>query len=105
VCHYCGCRDFPLIGRLSADHVAIAEQAGLLRRAVVAGRNDAGVLTAVDRRAPHWPPVLDALDRLRRHIGKEEHGLFPAVVVTLLIEEWDAVTAPQSPHAGAEHRR
>jgi hypothetical protein len=24
VCNYCGCRDFPLIGRLSAEHEEIA---------------------------------------------------------------------------------
>ena len=30
MCNYCGCRDFPLIGRFSAEHVRIGEVARTL---------------------------------------------------------------------------
>ncbi|GGM66634.1 hypothetical protein GCM10011608_59930 [Micromonospora sonchi] len=52
-----------------------------------------GVLGQVDRAAPDWPAVLAALDRLRRHIDNEEHGLFPAAVITLPIPAWDRLTS------------
>ncbi|MGB2571659.1 hemerythrin domain-containing protein [Micromonospora citrea] len=144
MCNYCGCREFPLIGRLSAEHEAIANAAGRLRTAVQGGAADTldalddllallmphtateegglfaelraegsmaeavrqlcaehddihGVLGGVDRSAPDWPPVLAALDRLHRHIDNEEHGLFPAAVITLPIPAWDRIT----PTAGA----
>ena len=63
MCNYCGCRDFPLIGRLSAEHEAIANAAGRLRTAVLAG--DEAL------------PALDALlDLLLPHTDVEERGLF-----------------------------
>ncbi|MFI1196443.1 hemerythrin domain-containing protein [Micromonospora sp. NPDC020750] len=139
MCNYCGCREFPLVGQLSAEHEAIANAAGRLRVAVRAGGDDAlpaldalvalllphttteedglfaelraegslaeavaklcaehddihGVLGGVDRTAPDWPAVLAALDRLHRHIDNEEHGLFPAAVITLPISAWDRIT-------------
>ena len=139
MCNYCGCREFPLIGRLSAEHEAIANAAGRLRTAVQAGGADAlvalddllallmphtateeeglfvelraegslaeavaklcaehddihGVLGGVDRADPDWPGVLAALDRLHRHIDNEEHGLFPAAVISLPIPAWDRIT-------------
>jgi hypothetical protein len=58
-----------------------------------AGHDDIhGVLSAASRSAPNWAAVLAALDRLRRHIDNEEHGLFPAAVIALPIEAWDRVT-------------
>ncbi|GIJ23011.1 hemerythrin domain-containing protein [Micromonospora lutea] len=54
-----------------------------------------GVLGTLDRTAPDWPEVLAALDRLRRHIDNEEHGLFPAAVIALPIPAWDRLTSPQ----------
>lgn len=139
MCNYCGCRDFPLIAALTAEHEAITNAAGRLRRAITHGEGDPvaalddllallvphtsseetglfaevraegslteavdrlcaehadihGVLGAVDRSAPHWPPVLAALDWLHRHIDNEEHGLFPAAVVALPIDAWDRIT-------------
>ncbi|TYB35447.1 hemerythrin domain-containing protein [Micromonospora sp. AP08] len=84
MCNYCGCRQFPLIGRLSAEHEAITD---------AAEHDDIhGVLGAVDRTAPDWPPVLAALDRLHRHVDNEEHGLFPAAVIALPIPAWDRIT-------------
>jgi hemerythrin-like domain-containing protein len=139
VCNYCGCRQFPLIGRLTTEHEAIANAAGRLRDAVTKGGDDPlvlldelldlllphtateedglftelraegslvdavdqlcaehkdihGVLAGVDRSAPDWPAVLAALQRLRRHIDNEEHGLFPAAVIALPIPAWDRLT-------------
>ncbi|MEU1392307.1 MULTISPECIES: hemerythrin domain-containing protein [unclassified Nonomuraea] len=145
MCNYCGCREFPLIGRLSQEHWDIQECAGALRRAVGELRHgDAvalladlmarlvphtdteerglfaelraegslaeevarlcaehadihGVLGAIDPAAPDWPAVLDALDRLHRHIDHEEHGLFPAAVIMLPLATWDRITPGQSP--------
>ncbi|GIJ22526.1 hemerythrin domain-containing protein [Micromonospora lutea] len=51
-----------------------------------------GVLGALDRAAPDWPEVLAALDRLRRHIDNEEHGLFPAAVIALPMPAWNRLT-------------
>ena len=64
MCNYCGCREFPLIGRLSAEHEAIANAAGRLRTAASGGGDD---------------PVaaLDALVALLMpHTATEEDGLF-----------------------------
>jgi hypothetical protein len=138
MCNYCGCREFPLIARLTEEHEAISNAAGRLRRAItdkqaepVAALDELlyllmphtgaeetglflelrtegslteavdklcaehadihGVLAAVDRAAPDWPPVLAALDRLHRHIDNEEHGLFPAAVIALPMEAWDRI--------------
>jgi hypothetical protein len=65
-----------------------------------------GVLGVVDRSAPDWPPVLDALERLYRHIDNEEHGLFPASVVALPMDAWDRVTlnVPSVPSPSTEGR-
>ncbi|TDC69380.1 hemerythrin domain-containing protein [Actinomadura sp. GC306] len=65
MCNYCGCRDFPLIGRLSREHVEIEEAAGELRRAIGQGRYGDAV------------PLLDELlGLLTPHTGTEESGLF-----------------------------
>jgi hypothetical protein len=144
MCNYCGCREFPLIGRLSQEHWDIKECAGALRRAIHEGRHGEatalldellaqlvphtaaeesglfaelraegsladeverlcaehtdihGVLGAIDRTAPDWPAVLEALDRLHQHIDHEEHGLFPAAVIMLPFAAWDHITPEQS---------
>ncbi|GIH81267.1 hemerythrin domain-containing protein [Planobispora longispora] len=147
MCNYCGCRDFPLIGRLSEEHWQIEETAGALRRAInddrcgeatslldellarllphtateenglfaelraegslteavdrLCAEHDEihGVFGAIDRTAPDWTAVLEALTKLHRHIDSEEHGLFPASVIMLSIEAWDRIT-PQQPAVG-----
>ncbi|WP_406045631.1 hemerythrin domain-containing protein [Micromonospora sp. NBC_00898] len=64
MCNYCGCREFPLVGRLTAEHEAIANAAGRLRTAVRAGGADA-------------LPALDTLVALLiPHTTVEEQGLF-----------------------------
>ncbi|MET7396262.1 hemerythrin domain-containing protein [Dactylosporangium sp. NPDC005572] len=64
MCNYCGCRDFPLIARLTDEHEAIADAAGRLRRAVSHGTADPA--TALD----------DLLALLGPHTATEETGLF-----------------------------
>ncbi|GAA1764674.1 hemerythrin domain-containing protein [Luedemannella helvata] len=67
MCNYCGCREFPLIGRLSDEHEAIENAAGRLRRSIEA--------SGADRL-----PALDALMALLLpHTATEEQGLFAAV--------------------------
>jgi hypothetical protein len=62
-----------------------------------------GVLGGIDRAAPDWPA---ALDRLRRHIDNEEHGLFPAAVIALPIRPGTAsprpalISGPSAPISG-----
>lgn len=65
MCNYCGCREFPLIGRLSEEHGTIAETAGDLRRAIEAGRE-------TDARRF----LDDLLGLLMPHTITEETGLF-----------------------------
>jgi hypothetical protein len=63
MCNYCGCRDFPLIARLTAEHETIADAAGRLRDAI-SGGGDA-------------PARLDdLLALLLPHTSTEETGLF-----------------------------
>jgi Hemerythrin HHE cation binding domain len=64
VCNYCGCRDFPLIGRLTAEHEAIANAAGRLRDAITKGRGEPLLL------------LDELLTLLRPHTAAEEDGLF-----------------------------
>ncbi|KAB8189195.1 hemerythrin domain-containing protein [Nonomuraea phyllanthi] len=65
MCNYCGCRDFPLIGRLSQEHWDILECSGALRRAI--GEQQYGDAMA----------LLDELSaRLLPHTATEENGLF-----------------------------
>lgn len=64
MCNYCGCRDFPLVGRLTREHEAIGDAAGLLREAVLAGATDAPTR------------LRELLALLGPHTATEEDGLF-----------------------------
>lgn len=64
MCNYCGCRDFPLIAELTAEHEAIGNAAGRLRTAITTGADDR--LARLD--------ALLAL--LMPHTSTEEAGLF-----------------------------
>lgn len=126
-----------MIGRLSAEHVAIINGTGALRRAALAGDGDA-TATAADeltsllgshtddeerglfaelRLHPEFTHHVDVLCEehreidahlarvrkgdlagvaaletlLRRHIDKEENGLFPAAAVALDGEAFDRI--------------
>ena len=65
MCSYCGCRAFPLVARLTAEHFEIAETAGSLRRAIRAGEQVAAVEL-----------VRELVGLLVPHTTTEERGLF-----------------------------
>ena len=139
MCHYCGCRDIPLIRDYIAEHERATNLGGDAVRALDRGelteatallramaaelrshwQGEENGLFAVMRRdelfAEHIGPLvnehreletlLDACDltkpsdqarvrtavfELHEHIAKEEDGLFPASLVTLSGDEWDA---------------
>lgn len=64
MCNYCGCRDFPLVAQLTAEHEAIANTSGRLRRAITHGEGDP--IAGLD----------DLLALLLPHTSTEETGLF-----------------------------
>jgi|SRR5690606_4288571 len=65
MCEHCGCRQFPVVGRLSEDHLRIHELSGRLRRAIRAGDDGA---------ARGW--LTELTDLLVPHVATEESGLF-----------------------------
>ena len=86
MCDHCGCRAFPPITELTADHETILRLAWRLAEASpAAGQPEAGVR-------------LDLLELLDRHVAKEETGLYPALVAT------GAVSADEVSGLEAEHR-
>jgi len=64
MCNYCGCRSFPLIAQLSAEHERIANASGRLRRAITHQEGDP--FTALE----------ELLALLKPHTSTEETGLF-----------------------------
>lgn len=136
MCSYCGCESITVIGRFMAEHEAVIDACGDLRRACSGGplgmTSAARRLTALLR--PHTAAeeaglfallgedpefrdhvatlcdehqaLEDALAAvatgdvarmpafelaLRRHIDREENGLFPAAAVRFAGPEWDQV--------------
>lgn len=73
MCEYCGCRDIPLIGRLTNEHYEAVNLMGALRDAIAAGDADTVARAAKDMG-----------DELFPHNDSEESGLF----VELLKEEY-----------------
>jgi iron-sulfur cluster repair protein YtfE (RIC family) len=139
MCHYCGCREIPLIRDYIAEHERATNLGGDAVRAIDRGelteatallramaaelrshwQGEENGLFAVMRRdelfAEHIGPLvnehrelealLGAVDltnpsdqarvrsaffELHEHIAKEEDGLFPASLVALTGDEWDA---------------
>lgn len=135
MCSYCGCRDIPLIARLTAEHNHIIDVSAGLRTAADLGdaaavantaaligellrphtdAEEIGLFAELRRDATFTAPInalceehhlindeLDALARgdvsrvspllglLRRHIEKEELGVFPAALASLDDEQWE----------------
>lgn len=86
MCDHCGCRAFPPIAELTADHETILDLAWTLAEAPRAGGHPD---PAVER---------DLLALLDRHVAKEETGLYPALVAT------GAVSVDEVSDLEAEHR-
>ncbi len=66
MCTYCGCESIEVIGRFMAEHTAIINAAGELRRALERGAEEAAVHAAADTLAGLLHP----------HTSAEEVGLF-----------------------------
>lgn len=140
MCNYCGCREFPVIAKLTEEHLAIQEVAGALARSLRDGDLDAArpllaeltgllephtgyeertlfaglrqeptmaetvdelydehdlideVLRTAREQGIDAPTLLATVERLYRHIDKEEHGIFPAAVVLLDMSRWDEMS-------------
>lgn len=73
--------DFPhQVAALEAEHRRVEE---VLAEAVQGRPAD-----------PAWPQqLLEALDLLRRHILKEQDGVFPAALANLSTDDWEAIEA------------
>jgi hemerythrin-like domain-containing protein len=79
---------FPALADAFPHHIDDLLAEHRLVEAVLAEAADA---TPTD---PAWPGRLDgALELLRRHILKEQDGVFPAALAHLGPQEWDAVEA------------
>ena len=103
MCHYCGCRELPLIRDYIAEHERAIDLSGGAVRALDAG-DDAKAqellaALAVELRA-HWQGEENGLFAVMareplwlEHIAKEEDGLFPASLTGLDGDEWDAAMA------------
>ncbi|MFD3592623.1 hemerythrin domain-containing protein [Nocardia sp. NPDC058640] len=65
MCHYCGCRDIPLIKEFIAEHESIVNLAGDIRRAL-----ERGEIAGAQR------DLLRLRQELREHWAGEEQGLF-----------------------------
>ena len=102
MCEYCGCRDIPLIGRLSEEHYQAVDALGDLRRAIATGEGDK-VTAALDAFTAHIYPHNDCEEAgLFHELAKDEyfaetiaglleqHRLFRALVARIAGGEWDA---------------
>lgn len=150
MCEYCGCRDIPLIGRLSEEHYEAVDGLGEVRRAIEAGNPDA-VASALDAFAAdlfehneseeaglfrelaeddYFAPTVAELiqqhgqirtlvgrlatgdyaayapleELLRRHVDREENGLFPATAVAVDGPTWERIDQLTHAFNHAHHR-
>lgn len=69
MCEYCGCRDIPLIGRLTNEHYEAVDVLGQMRQALEAN-DEVAFHTACESMAEHLFP----------HNDSEEAGLFPELL-------------------------
>jgi len=102
VCEYCGCRDIPLIGRLSEEHYEAVDALGALRRAIDGGA-EAEVRAALGGLAADLFPHNDSEEAgLFRELAKDEyfaptveeliaqHRQFRALVGRIEAGDWHA---------------
>ncbi|MDF2143414.1 hemerythrin domain-containing protein [Knoellia sp. p5-6-4] len=79
---------FPAMSEEFPEHVDALEREHRVVEAVLA---EAATATPTD---PTWPQrLLAALDLLRKHILKEQDGMFPASLAVLDTEGWERVEA------------
>jgi len=105
MCEYCGCRDIPLIGRLSEEHYEAVDALGVLRRAIASA--DVGqVADAVAQLSGHLFPHNDSEEAgLFHELAKDEyfaptiaelieqHRQFRVLVERIAGGDWDAYAA------------
>ncbi|WP_203568392.1 hypothetical protein [Aestuariimicrobium ganziense] len=82
MCEYCGCRDIPIIGRLSEEHYGAINALGGVRRGIESG-DAAEVDKALTAMAGH----------LFTHNGCEEAGLFRGLCLPEHCEYYQATVA------------
>jgi hemerythrin-like domain-containing protein len=77
MCDHCGCRAFPPVAELTAEHETILDLAW--------------TLAETSRVTGHAAPAVERelLALLDRHVVKEETGLYPALVATGAVSEGD----------------
>ncbi|MFJ9775778.1 hemerythrin domain-containing protein [Kitasatospora sp. NPDC101157] len=79
---------FPALAQEFPDQIAALEAE---HRRIEAVLHQAAAGTPTD---PSWPEqLLEALAMLRDHILKEQDGVFPAALISLDAEQWEAVDA------------
>lgn len=102
MCEYCGCRDIPLIGRLSEEHYEAVDALGVLRRAITAA-DAAQVADAVALLSGHLFPHNDSEEAgLFHELARDEyfeptvtelidqHRQFRGLIERIAAGEWDA---------------
>ena len=102
MCEYCGCRDIPLIGRLSEEHYEAVDALGVLRRAITAA-DAAQVADAVALLSGHLFPHNDSEEAgLFHELAQDEyfeptvtelidqHRQFRGLIERIAAGEWDA---------------
>lgn len=85
VCHYCGCRDIPLVKEFIAEHEAVTDLAEAAVRRLAAGEVDAAQAM-----------VAPMAEQLRSHWKGEEDGLFAVMKVDA--EYTDYIAALEREH-------
>ena len=86
MCEHCGCRGVEPIAELMDEHFALLDLGGDLRRALAAEDRPTVVAT-----------LAELTDRLGRHVGREERGIFTAL--TQQGDFADAVRGLEAEHA------
>lgn len=102
MCEYCGCRDIPLIGRLSEEHYQAVDSLGVLRRAIDT-RDPDQVSAAVTALAGELIPHNESEEAgLFHELAKDEyfaptvaelieqHGQFKTLLARIEGGDWDA---------------
>ena len=71
MCEHCGCRGVPPIAELMDEHRALVDQAHFVRQALGSGSHEVAMVR-----------LTDLVAHLRRHVRREEDGIFRAMRTT-----------------------